>query len=490
MKLSIEYIHTKTPEFAETLQIIQSLPEKVLQFGTGVLLRGLPDFYIDKANKQGVFNGRVIVVKSTDSGSTEHFAKQDFLYTHCIRGFENGQVVEKSIINASISRVLNANDQWKQILECAKKEELQVIISNTTEMGIQLVEESIFQMPPVSFPAKLVAFLYERYQYFEGNADSGMVIVPTELIPGNGGKLLSIVLDLAAFNKLENDFIQWIKKSNRFCNSLVDRIVPGKPSGEKLKTLNQELKYEDELLIVSEPYSLWAIEGDGFVKKRLSFYKADDTIVIENDIEKYRELKLRLLNGTHTLSCGVALLMDFEFVHESMQDEMMKNFVERLMKDEIGKSIPANLSEQEILTFSNQVIDRFKNPHINHKWISISANYTSKMVLRNIPLLLEWYKRFEKVPPLIAFGFAAYLYFIKPFKKDDLYCGNFKDRSHDWDWGKIQEIIGEILKDKSVWGTDLSSLPGFTETVLNDLNQIKTQGMPSTLNYVMNLQAV
>jgi Mannitol-1-phosphate/altronate dehydrogenases len=67
------------------------LPEKVLQFGTGVLLRGLPDYFIDKANRQGLFNGRVVVVKSTTTGDTSAFDKQDGLYTLCVRGLENGK---------------------------------------------------------------------------------------------------------------------------------------------------------------------------------------------------------------------------------------------------------------------------------------------------------------------------------------------------------------------------------------------------------------
>lgn len=490
MQLSNFYIQSQKPDYAEDFNGIQDLPEKVIQFGTGVLLRGLPDFYIDKANKKGIFNGRIVVVKSTGNGKTDDFSIQDNLYTHCIRGFENGEVVNKNIINASISRVLNASDQWKEILECAKNKELQLIISNTTEIGIQLVKENIFQDPPASFPAKLLSFLYQRYQFFEGSDDSGMVIVPTELIPANGEQLLSIVLELAEFNQLNDSFKTWLKNSNRFCNSLVDRIVPGKPSDEKLKKFYEELNYEDSLLIVSEPYSLWAIEGDDSVKQRLSFYKADETVIIEKDIEKFRELKLRLLNGTHTLSCAIALLMDFEFVHESLQDELMKTFVERLMMEEIGKSIPANISEDEINAFSLRVIDRFKNPYINHKWISISANYTSKMALRNIPLLLEWYKRYNSVPQYLALGFAAFLYFIRPFKKDDLYYGNFNDRAHEWDPQKMQVVIIEILKNDSIWGANLDKLPGFTETILSDLNLIHLRGMRSALQYVMNLQAV
>ena len=210
-------------------EAIFNLPEKVLQFGTGVLLRGLPDYFIDKANRQGVFNGRIVVVKSTSTGSASEFDNQDSLYTLCVKGIENGQKVEENIISSAISRVLSANEHWDEILKCAQNPEMKIVISNTTEVGIQLVKESIDANPPESFPAKLLAFLFERYQAFNGSEESGMVIVPTELIVGNGDKLKAILLDLARFNQLNEAFINWLENNNSFCNSLVDRIVPGKP---------------------------------------------------------------------------------------------------------------------------------------------------------------------------------------------------------------------------------------------------------------------
>lgn len=112
------------------------LPEKVLQFGTGVLLRGLPDYFIHKANMQGIFNGRVVVVKSTSKGDSSAFEKQDGLFTLCIRGLEKGEKVEENIINSSISRVLSAQENWEEILKCAHNSEMKIIISNTTEVGI------------------------------------------------------------------------------------------------------------------------------------------------------------------------------------------------------------------------------------------------------------------------------------------------------------------------------------------------------------------
>ena len=165
------------------------------------------------------------------------FDKQDGLYTICVRGVENGKTIEENIINASISRVLCAKTEWKRILECAHNPEMKIIISNTTEVGIQLVQDDINSEPPVSFPGKLLAFLYERFKAFNGSEESGMVIVPTELITDNGTKLESIVLELAHRNNLDYKFIEWLENHNTFCNSLVDRIVPGKPNAEETKKL-------------------------------------------------------------------------------------------------------------------------------------------------------------------------------------------------------------------------------------------------------------
>src|SRR5688572_25220420 len=237
-----------------------NLPEKVLQFGTGVLLRGLPDYFIDKANKQGIFNGRVVVVKSTSTGGVDAFDEQDGLYTICIRGIEGETKVEENIINASISRVLSAKNNWDEILSCASNPDMQVVISNTTEVGITLINDDVHAAPPESFPGKLLSFLYRRYKVFDGDESKGMVIIPTELIIDNGSKLRNILLELAKQNGLEYFFIDWLVQNNYFCNSLVDRIVPGKLPDSERKILEKELGYEDNLMIMSEVYRLWAIE--------------------------------------------------------------------------------------------------------------------------------------------------------------------------------------------------------------------------------------
>ena len=129
MKLSKENISKITSaNVIKPTDNIYELPDKVLQFGTGVLLRGLVDYFIDKANRQGIFNGRVVVVKSTDSGDATAFSDQDNLYTLCVRGIVDGNKIEENIISSAISRVLSAKKEWKEILKYAHNRHLQIII--------------------------------------------------------------------------------------------------------------------------------------------------------------------------------------------------------------------------------------------------------------------------------------------------------------------------------------------------------------------------
>lgn len=480
-----------------------SLPEKVLQFGTGVLLRGLPDYFIDKANRQGIFNGRVVVVKSTGNGDTSDFDTQDSLYTVGIRGIKNGANVEENIISSAISRVVSAEKDWSSVLEFAKDPALKLIISNTTEVGIQLFNESVKQNPPSSFPAKLLAVLLERFTSIGDQQNAGLVIVATELIPENGKKLESIVYELAAFNELEDTFISWAKANCIFCNSLVDRIVPGKPDATKLLQLEQELGYEDQLLILAEPYSLWAVEGNEQVAGLLSFMKADEGLIVKPDIEIYRELKVRLLNGTHTLSCGVAFLSGMETVRDGMHQTFVHDYIVDVMRKEIAAAIPYQVSLQEALAFSNTVIDRFSNPHIRHLWLSITVQYTMKMKIRILPVLFNYHLLFNQVPPFISFGFAAFLHFMRAYKEESgKYYGQFNgqdylinDDSAAYFYHKTRnenkaDYPDAVLMDTNLWGADLTELHGFIDAVKRDYTNIFEKGIETAVKGLISHAAV
>ena len=141
-------------------------------------------------------------------------------------------------------------------------------------------------------------------------------------------------------------------------------------------------------------------------------------------------------------------------------------------------------------SFISKVLDRFRNPHINHQWKSITLNYTSKMRMRCVPLLINYYKNNESVPSLFALGFAAYLYFMKAVKQSGKeYFGEIngeeyliEDPSADkfyniWNHHNVEGVVNEVLKDISIWGHDLSHFKGFKETVKSNLKSIMENGM-------------
>ncbi|MBC6699175.1 tagaturonate reductase [Hymenobacter sp. BT190] len=492
-----------TPAVALPTADLLALPEKVLQFGTGVLLRGLPDYLIDKANRQGIFNGRIVVVKSTDGGDIDAFRRQDGLYTLGIRGIDDGQEIEENVVCSAISRVLSAKSQWADILACAANPELTVVLSNTTEVGIQLVSDDIRQNPPVSFPGKLLAFLHARYQAFGGAKDKGLVIVPTELIPDNGTKLESILLEQAHRNNLDVEFIDWLETANQVCNSLVDRIVPGRPDAATQTALAAQLGYQDDLLTMSEVYTLWAIEGDERVKQVLSFEQADAGVVVQPNINLFRELKLRLLNGTHTLSCGLAFLAGLPTVREAMQDDYVAGFIHNLMLGDLLPGIPYNVDEKVGQRFGMQVLDRFRNPAIEHRWLSISMNYTAKLQMRNVPTLLHYYQKLRAVPHYMALGFAAYLLFMRgTHQKDQVWYGELESQEYPIQddkagyyaelWSRLEpaELAHTVLHNQTLWGHDLAALPGFSDCVSRYLRQLLEQGAHATVAQALNKKVI
>ena len=475
-----------------------SYPEKVLQFGTGVFLRGLIDYYIDKANNENIFSGRVMLVKSTDAGDLNTFSEQDCLYTLLMKSADKGAVVDDKIICAAVSRVIDANTEWNKILLAAADPEINIIISNTTEIGIVLDEDDLItHKPPASFPGKLLAVLFQRFIEMNGAAGTGFVIIPTELIPDNGLKLKKIVNQLAHKNELSLDFIEWLNSENDFCNSLVDRIVPGKLRAIEQKNIETELGYEDNLMIMAETFGLWAIETTSErTRELLSFSLVNPGIHIVDNIEKFRELKLRLLNGSHNLSCALGVIAGFNTVKEAMENEVFDAYMQRLILGEIAAAILSeNISPDDARQFGSSVLERYRNPFIEFEWLSICVQDTSKIKIRAVPVIRQHHAKYGYVPDGISLGFAAYILFMRSVHNPTgQYVGSIDGRSYTitddfagnlfekWQSYKGIELVRNVLQDESIWETNLFLLQGFAESVTFYLENLISVGFFKTVN--------
>jgi tagaturonate reductase len=456
------------------------LPERAVQFGTGAFLRGFVEPFLDEANRAGRFNGRIVMVGSTGSGRDRVLAEQDGLYTLSVQGIDGGEAVHQQRIIGVVSRALSAVDEWDAVLACARNPELRLVFSNTTEVGIVLDEGDRPDLsPPRSFPGKLTRFLYERALMFGFDAAAGVVVLPCELIEDNGDRLREIVLALAARWKLDPRFARWIAAAVPFPNTLVDRIVPGTPHGDALAEAEASAGYRDGLYTVAEAYRLFVIQGDDSLRARLPFADVPGVTVTE-DVAPYRERKVRMLNGAHTVIVPAAILCGCETVLEAVRHPLIGPFLQSAMLDEIVPTLDAPGSEG----YARAVLDRFANPFVRHALHDISLQQTMKVRVRVVPTVLHYAERNGRAPECLAFGFAAYLRFVREGRgladdQADRVRAHWQAAGDD-----VDAAVRTICGDDGLWGTDLNAVPGFANAVAAHLGRMERDGVFAALEAV------
>ena len=473
----------------ESVTPVSDSPALVLQFGTGRFIRAFADAFIDEANQRGDFSGRVVMIASTSSGRAEQFNKQNGRFTLWARGLVDDKPVDRIETIEAIKRVLSAESQWSDVLELACRPELVALCSNTTEIGLSLVQNDRLDAP-ISYPARLTALLYCRAQHYEYADDSGIVILPCELVQDNGSLLKSLVMEQSDLWSLSEKFNAWLDHNVTFCNTLVDRIVPGLPDQAELETAYHRIGWRDDLLTVAEPYRLWAIQGDAALAARLGFAKGGG-IVVAPDISPYRLRKIRLLNGGHTLSVPIGLLAGCHTVLDNMQHPLVRAFIENILRKEIGPVL--DVDPETVPPYISEVLSRWSNPYMHHRLLDITLQSTTKMRHRVVPTLRDYYRLHgsQRVPHRIALGFAAWLRFMRATRfESGTYYGQMHgedyaindsqaERLMQW-WpnkdGKYHAFVHDVLACEDLWGCDLTQFSGFSEAVENALNVLLRDG--------------
>ncbi|WP_158602193.1 tagaturonate reductase [Cohnella endophytica] len=462
------------------------LPVKVLQFGEGNFLRGFADWMLETCNRKQLFNGAVAVTQPRPSGKTklDQLKAQNGIYTLLVRGLREGQRLEEKETVTVLSRMIDPYGEWESFLELAEGPELEFVISNTTEAGIAYRHSEWNPREPVSsFPGKLTAFLYRRFERFSGDPGKGLIHLPCELIEQNGDRLLETVLRHADDWRLPDAFKSWVRESNRFLNTLVDRIVTGFPA-EEAEGLFSEWGYADPLLVTSEPYYLWAIQAGRELEERLPLETAGLNVRWVDDLTPFRMRKVRILNGTHTLMATIGLMNGLREVREALEHPAWgPKFIQGLF-DEILPGIP--LDRGELLAYANETLERFRNPYIRHRLADIAMNGIAKWKVRLLPSVKAYIGATGKTPPILAESLASMIRLCLPephSESDDNQSqkGTPLQTRDDpllldlirktWqspttgDGDGAKDSARRILALTELWGEDLTELPGLADKV-------------------------
>ncbi|HEX5170373.1 MAG TPA: tagaturonate reductase [Cyclobacteriaceae bacterium] len=441
---------------------------KVLQFGEGNFLRAFVDWIIDILNEKTSFNGDVQVVQPIRNGMGETINQQDGLYHLVLNGIKNGKATTEIRLITCLREVINPYENFEAFLETGENADLRFIFSNTTEAGIAFnPDDKDPNRLPESFPGKMTALLFHRYKHFKGARDKGLFIIPCELIDKNGQQLREIIFQFISLWKLPDDFKKWVSEHNTFCNTLVDRIVPGYPK-ETIKEIQEKIGYDDHLVVTAEPFHLWVIEGPESVRKAFPADKADLDVKFVNDQSPYRTRKVRILNGAHTAMVPVAYLHGLRTVKESVEDPFVGEFIKQAINEEIIPTL--DLPHEELNQFAHDVIERFQNPFIRHELSSIALNSISKFKVRVLPSILEYNGRKNTLPDRLVFSLACLIAFYKgdwqgtvtPVSDSPEIMAFFKEV---WRSSNVDDVTKTVLSNQSFWDTDLTSVPGLTNRV-------------------------
>jgi tagaturonate reductase len=358
--------------------------ETILQFGSGRFLRAFFDLFVHHANAAGQGVGKIVIVQSTGDGRAGGLNSQAGHYHVVVRGYENGETIDRVEKCESVSRALHAGSQWPEVLALAASADLKAIVSNTTEAGFALdPSDSKTDAVPKSFPAKLLAVLHARWQA----GRSGVTIVPCELIEGNATLLKDLVCTMAANWSHPAEFLNYLNQECVWLHTLVDRIVTGTPKEHPLLAV-------DPMVIVAEPFGFFALEDHP--RSQLTF--THPKIVRAKDVTPYFLRKVRILNAAHT-ALLIKAMPHFAIVRDAVNDPALGTWLSKLLFEEIVPTLEGRVDEGR--WFAEQTLDRFRNPFIDHKFADIHLHHESKMQVRLLPTRDEYRARFGTVPTLL-----------------------------------------------------------------------------------------
>ena len=439
--------------------------ETVIQFGEGGFLRGFADYFFQKMQDKGLFDGSVVIVQPIEKGMCSVLEQQGCEYNLFLRGIDNGQVVDEHTHIDIISRCVNPYDDFEAYMKLAENPDFRFIVSNTTEAGIEYVDSNQFTDAPArSFPGKLTQLLYKRFRL----GLKGFIILSCELIDHNGEELEKCCLRYAKQWELGEAFETWLVRENDFCSTLVDRIVTGFPRDEH-EELCRRIGEQDNMMDTAEIFHLWVIQGSH--EDELPLQKAGFHVVWTDNVDPYKKRKVRILNGAHTSMVLGAHLYGLKTVGECLKDEKVSALLRKCIFREI---IPAIGDTEDNRKFGEAVLERFSNPFIRHMLLSIALNSVSKFRARVLPTILEYRDMFGSCPQGLTFSLAALMAF---YRTDDA-----NDSQEIMDFMKTAPVE-DILKREDYWGQDLSPL---LADVKKWYELIETEGMDKAYDAVLS----
>ena len=341
-----------------------SLKAGIVHFGVGNFHRAHQAIYLDDLFNAGSDHNWAIIgagVLPSDAAIREKIAAQDFLTT--VVEQDNNKTAAR--VTAPMIDILPVGESDVIIAKLADPE-IRIVSMTITEGGYFIDASGKFNPthPAIaadgqnpSAPKTVFGLIVAGLKARKDKGIAPFTVMSCDNIPHNGVVTTNAVVGTAKLS--DPAFADWIKANVSFPNGMVDRITPA-TSQREVDFLKENFGIEDNWPVYCEEFKQWVLE-DKFPMGRPALEKVGVTFV--PDVTPYEHMKIRILNGGHAAIAYPAALMDIHFVHESMENDLIRAFLAKLENEEIIPIVPP-VPDTSLADYFKLIERRFLNPKI------------------------------------------------------------------------------------------------------------------------------
>jgi fructuronate reductase len=378
----------------------ESCASGIVHFGIGAFHRAHMAVYTEDAMNAGEGDWGITGVSLRSALVAEQMNPQDGLYTVTQRSAGASKV---RLIGA-VQRVIVAQQDPEAVVVAIASPDTHIISFTITEKGYCRAADGSLDLN-LNDEVSIYTYLTAGFRRRMEAGRPGLTLLSCDNLASNGAQLERLMTQYLEHNA--PDLTGWFAANCTCPSTMVDRIVPATTDADRAE-IEALLGMRDEAAVVTEPFSQWVIE-DKFAGPRPAWEKHGAQIT--NDVHAYENAKLRMLNSAHSALAYLGLQRRHEFVHQAIGDAALAPQIDRLMRHEAATSLtPA--PGQDLAAYADALIERFKNPALNHRLAQIAMDGSQKIPQRWLETLAFHQKQGQQCPAILA-GIAAWLCHVR-----------------------------------------------------------------------------
>jgi mannitol 2-dehydrogenase len=454
----------------------------IVHFGVGNFHRAHQAVYLDELFNQGLDHDWAIVgagVRDPDRLMREALGAQDWLTTVV----EQEATSSDARVTAPMVDFLVPDDAAATVARLA--DSAIRIVSLTVTEGGYYIDPATQQFDPAhpdivadaadpGAPRTVFGLILAGLRLRREAGTPAFTVMSCDNIPGNGHVTQNAVVGLARL--IDGELADWVEENVAFPNGMVDRITPATTDRER-QLLASEFGIADRWPVFCERFRQWVLE-DRFPAGRPALEKVGVQFV--PDVAPYEHMKIRILNGGHATIAYPAALMDIHFVHEAMQDELVRGFLAKVEREEIIPVVPP-VPDTDLDAYYRLIEGRFANPKIGDTITRLCLDGSNRQPKFILPSVVDRLQAGASVTglALVSALWARYCFAEtesgKPIPPNDpswerLTAQAQRAREHPQAWLEMRDIFG-----------DLATRPAYVQAFTAALSSLWQLGTRETL---------